>query len=248
MRAHFLCSICGAFTVGPNTESPRSVTDIGVAAHITAASPGGPRYDLALSDAQRASVENAIWLCQTHAKLIDDDCAEWTTMRLRRQKRQHEATVRPLIGIPQRALPPKSIRPGPTPLEYAFVMIRDLVSAYKEFLRPMVGDQNLGEESELGILMVGSRLSGPPDKNQHGKCTVFVKPDWLRWILAGKESGFPPASEVPPDQILGRVPGWPDEFFDLLEDIVATGISFQWQRSPEGYFVLAQRILAEKGT
>lgn len=240
-RAHFFCSICRALTVAASTESPGSVINIGVAAHITAASPGGPRYDPALNDTQRASVENAIWLCQTHAKLIDDDCSEWTPIRLRQQKQQHEATVRPQIGIPQRALQLKVIHSGLTPREYAFVMIRDLVPAYKEFLTPMISDRRLGRGSELGILMVGSPISEQLNKDRQPRWTVFVKPDWLRWIVAGERSGFPPAPEVPADQILGQVPGWPDDFFSLLEAIVATGTSFQWQRSPQGYLILAQR-------
>jgi hypothetical protein len=62
--------------------------------------------------------------------------------------------VSPSIGVPQRALPPELIRSGLTPREYAFAMIRDLAPAYKKFLTPMLSDQNLGEESELGILMV----------------------------------------------------------------------------------------------
>lgn len=46
---------------------------IGVAAHICAASPGGPRYDANMSKEQRKSYENGIWLCQTHARIIDAD-------------------------------------------------------------------------------------------------------------------------------------------------------------------------------
>ena len=141
----------------------------------------------------------------------------------------------------QSALPPELIRSRLTPREYAFAMIRDLAPAYKEFLTPMLSDQNLGEESELGILMVGSPMSERRNKNRQAQWTVFVKPDWLRWILAGKESGFRPAQEISPDQIFGQVPGWPDDFFELLAAIVATGTSFQWQRSPQGYLILTQR-------
>ena len=49
--------------------------DIGVAAHITAAAQGGPRYDPRLSRDERRSASNGIWLCQTCGKVIDDaDC------------------------------------------------------------------------------------------------------------------------------------------------------------------------------
>jgi hypothetical protein len=46
---------------------------LGVAAHITAASPDGPRYDQNLSSEQRKSPDNGIWLCQNCAKLVDND-------------------------------------------------------------------------------------------------------------------------------------------------------------------------------
>ena len=36
-----------------------------------------------------------------------------------------------------------------TPLEYAFMAIRDLIPAYKEFLTPIIDDQNLGEEVSI---------------------------------------------------------------------------------------------------
>jgi len=63
---------CRVHTVGCKqlNDSPIS---IGVAAHITAASAGGPRYDASLSSAQRRDASNGIWLCQNHARQIDVD-------------------------------------------------------------------------------------------------------------------------------------------------------------------------------
>jgi ribosomal protein L37AE/L43A len=63
---------CGAVISGPALDPDLAVI-VGVAAHITAASPGGPRYDAALSGAERAAGANGIWLCQTCSKLIDSD-------------------------------------------------------------------------------------------------------------------------------------------------------------------------------
>ena len=62
---------CRAPTSGP--DGTDGVINVGVAAHITAASPGGARYDAGLSSEARSDISNGIWLCQTHAKLIDDD-------------------------------------------------------------------------------------------------------------------------------------------------------------------------------
>lgn len=45
-RVNYHCSnpICGESTTGPQTNPTKSM-NIGVAAHITAASPNGPRFD-----------------------------------------------------------------------------------------------------------------------------------------------------------------------------------------------------------
>jgi hypothetical protein len=49
-----------------------------VAAHITAASPGGPRYDPSLTPEERKSAGNGIWLCQACAKMVDNDEIRYT--------------------------------------------------------------------------------------------------------------------------------------------------------------------------
>ena len=47
--------------------------NLGMACHITAAAPGGPRYDPSLTMAQRRSVANGIWMCRGDGTLIDED-------------------------------------------------------------------------------------------------------------------------------------------------------------------------------
>lgn len=75
-------------TSGPDGDC--GVTNTGVAAHISAASPGGARYDEALSPGARSDITNGIWLCQTHAKLIDDDELTYTAALLRDWKETAE--------------------------------------------------------------------------------------------------------------------------------------------------------------
>jgi hypothetical protein len=78
-RVGYACShpSCHAATLGPSSTSKRGVSNVGVAAHITAASPTGPRYDPTLTSEQRRDAANGIWLCQTHAKAVDDDEARF---------------------------------------------------------------------------------------------------------------------------------------------------------------------------
>lgn len=87
-RAGYVCSFpnCGIHTAGPSDEALDAVNNVGVAAHITAAAPGGPRYDPAMTQEDRESLKNGIWLCETHAKLIDGDVATWTTAVLYKMK------------------------------------------------------------------------------------------------------------------------------------------------------------------
>ena len=73
-RVGYVCSNpnCKKHTIAPNSKEDK-VINIGEAAHITAAAPGGPRYDEALSPSERKSINNGIWLCSNCATLIDRD-------------------------------------------------------------------------------------------------------------------------------------------------------------------------------
>jgi hypothetical protein len=77
-RTGYRCSnpACRQLTTGPHDEPSKSI-NIGVAAHITAASIRGPRYDVRLSSTERKAIRNGIWLCQKCAKLIDSDVSKY---------------------------------------------------------------------------------------------------------------------------------------------------------------------------
>lgn len=85
-RVGFCCSFCNRITTAASLEGPDKVSNIGVASHICAASPGGPRYDKSMTPEERKSIENCIWLCQTHARLIDTDVITYPTEKLRKMK------------------------------------------------------------------------------------------------------------------------------------------------------------------
>ena len=90
-RVGFVCSNpeCRQATSGPQMDTT-GVVNIGVAAHISAASPGGARYEADLSPEQRADSSNGIWLCQTCAKLIDNDSIRFSRAVLEGWKRAAE--------------------------------------------------------------------------------------------------------------------------------------------------------------
>lgn len=83
-KVSYFCSKpdCQRPTTGA-TSDHNGVINVGVASHITAAAPGGPRYDPSLSSEQRRHEANGIWLCQTHGKLIDSDPAHYTVETVR---------------------------------------------------------------------------------------------------------------------------------------------------------------------
>ena len=84
---------CRQLTSGPQVDRTK-VLNIGVAAHITAASPGGPRFDEGLSSEERRAIDNGIWLCQTCAKLVDNDPARFSSDLLQKWKRLAEDSAR----------------------------------------------------------------------------------------------------------------------------------------------------------
>lgn len=95
LRANHKCSFtdCRQPTSGPSDLAVDAVTQIGVAAHIHAASPGGPRYLESMTPEERSSIANAIWLCPTHSTLIDRDTAAYTADAIRQMKSAHEQRV-----------------------------------------------------------------------------------------------------------------------------------------------------------
>lgn len=104
-RVNHRCSnpTCRAPTSGPQVN-PSKAVNVGVAAHVTAAAPGGPRYDPALTAGQRTDFANAIWLCQNCAKAVDNDPARFTAAILSEWKSIAEEEALQFVGksVPKR--------------------------------------------------------------------------------------------------------------------------------------------------
>lgn len=88
---------CRAVTSGPQADSAKSL-NVGVAAHITSASPGGPRFNSSLTPEQRSHADNGVWLCQNCAKLIDNDVQRFAERLLQAWKEVAEDRALHAIG------------------------------------------------------------------------------------------------------------------------------------------------------
>jgi len=99
LRVNYRCSNpnCRASTSGPKLAPGASIS-IGVTAHITAASTGGPRFNPGLRSQDRSSAENGIWLCQNCGKLVDNDEVRFPEVLLREWKSWAEAEAREQLG------------------------------------------------------------------------------------------------------------------------------------------------------
>lgn len=90
-RAGWHCSDpgCRRLTVGATSDGDGSIM-LGVASHICAAAPGGPRYDPGMSEEERRSPKNGIWLCRLHGTSVDSRDPKFTVELLRDWKAQAE--------------------------------------------------------------------------------------------------------------------------------------------------------------
>jgi hypothetical protein len=81
--------------VGAGSASAR----IGVASHIHAASPKGPRYKAEQTKAERQAESNGLWLCQSCSKLVDSDDSGHTAAELSEWKAAAERRAKAELGL-----------------------------------------------------------------------------------------------------------------------------------------------------
>ena len=98
-RVTCICSNpdCRKRTMGPNSD-PNKSSNIGIAAHICAAAPGGKRYDVNMTPEERADIKNGIWLCQDCAHLIDTDEKKYSVSLLHQWKDLAESIAEKAIS------------------------------------------------------------------------------------------------------------------------------------------------------
>lgn len=148
-RSGHVCSnpLCLAPTSGPSSTEDKAVS-VGVASHITAAAPGGPRYDASLTSDQRSGVDNGIWLCRICGTLIDADPSRFPVALLRQWKTDAEQRATSALG-----------RPAATPLATQSAADKALFVNFQRAL-PFTGAIRFIDENNLaGFAFESHRLT-----------------------------------------------------------------------------------------
>ena len=191
-RAGYICSnpSCQKPLIAGAAEDAKGVTHLGHAAHITAAAPGGPRYDSSLTPEQRASLDNAIYLCPTCASLIDkNNGQDYPVSTLEEWKQLHEHWVRNRLNQSVFQEPDKSVDSATLPIPRVPPMPPDPWTSRPEYdvLRAILlaGDRFLRVALEgtagIGKTMLAAKLAQDPAIQ-----TAF--PDGILWATLGPEA------------------------------------------------------------
>lgn len=85
---------CRALTIAPSEADESKFIYVGKAAHIFVAAAGGPRYNAQMTQEERKSASNGVFLCSNCADMIDkNNGLDFPVDRLRRWKDDHEKWV-----------------------------------------------------------------------------------------------------------------------------------------------------------
>jgi hypothetical protein len=167
LRAAHRCSnpACPHVTVGPSDEAPDAINNVGVAAHISGAAPGGPRYDASISAEERKGIANGIWLCGTCARLVDGDEARYTVTLLQSWKRGHEKRTAETLEGRHAALDEKVI----ADLSTGFGLRADVLEELSPVAKPSATENSIEfvssavySEERNAIIVVAELGNGTP--------------------------------------------------------------------------------------
>lgn len=149
-RVCYQCSICHCPTISASEEGDDKVSSIGVASHICAAAPKGPRYDESMTTEERKSIDNCIWLCQTHSKLIDNDEKKFTVEKLKEFKRQAEEMVK--IAVEQGKSFLSDVQNSGLPLKKIFDILNSYIISGDFLNLKLILDSMDTEKMDLNLL------------------------------------------------------------------------------------------------
>lgn len=98
-RAGYFCSYpgCNTLLIGPSNDANK-YTELGECAHIFSASKEGPRGRGHLKDEDLCKVENGIYLCKKHHKIIDSSGEDYSSDVLLQYKNRHEFFISAKLG------------------------------------------------------------------------------------------------------------------------------------------------------
>jgi hypothetical protein len=202
LRVGYRCSRpdCGALTSGPQ-EEPSKAVNVGVAAHITAASRGGPRFDPLLTLAERAAAANGIWVCQNCAKLIDDDAAQFTIEVLQRWKIDREADARRQVGIATNQLKNQQVSRLIVELHVGEYVVSDISRTPKFIFKVANPNERPVTVCGAGVESLAGGVSAPvfrpelnsfPQQLADGQSFMFMSPiDYFASQLRAKKVATP---------------------------------------------------------
>jgi hypothetical protein len=185
-RVGFRCSnpSCQKITSGPAADASRALT-IGVAAHVTAASPEGPRFDSSITQEQRNSIENAIWLCQSCSVLVDRDVVQFTAtlMRAWKQRAENAAAMGLSAGTKYRPIAATEVRS-----ELSIAQLAAVKALENEFgchvetdIHVWAGD---GWMSLDGAVVRGEDLIAIDIREHHGRGLAYFQIEYLLELCA----------------------------------------------------------------
>lgn len=166
-RVAFRCSFpgCSRITIGPGANDSQQVISVGEAAHIYSAAPNGPRNNPNLTTEQRASIENGIWMCKTHARLIDVDETNYSAETLLKWKVDAENSVRERLETLEKEV-------VPIPLTLVMLDIKLIVRCRWIYVKEETWKFRVYEFVEGDLPKLKEHVSG-----------ISSKPDWNRYVV-----------------------------------------------------------------
>lgn len=205
-RSAYMCNRCRRLTIAPDS-TPDGILMTGIAAHICAASPGGPRADATLTDNQVRSIDNGIWLCTECSKIVDSDVGQFPVEDLHRIKREHEDWVRGGSTVP----PPPRLKISPNPgvplPPYGASHLRGGVPHPHRYFNVTITGTSSRETHELQVrVQLPHAIEAAYVMHRQAGTEVVIKPDQPRgmgwWVDGDCEAVMPTARRsVPAIQI-----------------------------------------------
>lgn len=117
---------CGLLTIGPHSNDDKKLS-IREAAHIYGARQGERRYRLEMTDVERATITNGIWLCRNCHGEIDRDPQRFPAELLFQWKALHEANILSEIGSSGEKLRSSVERDRMAPFSHLPAFIRGVI-------------------------------------------------------------------------------------------------------------------------